>query len=111
ADKPWSAFSRYLGGARSVISINRDFRFTVDQALQVACHEGYPGHHTRNTLQTRSGDRPERSVQLTFSPESLASEAAAMLAADVAFSPEERLRLVRDRLFAAANLAPEGADA
>jgi hypothetical protein len=108
-DKPWSAFSRYLGGARSVIQINTDFRFTIDQALQVACHEGYPGHHTRNTLAAISARRPERTVQLTFSPESLDSEASAMLAADVAFSSEERLRIARDRLFPIAGLRPDGA--
>ena len=108
-DAPWSAFSRYLGGARSVIRINADFHFTMDQALQVACHEGYPGHHTLNTLRTLAGDRPERSVQLTFSPESLVSEASAMLASDVAFPPDERLRVVRDRLFPLANLPPDEA--
>jgi hypothetical protein len=110
-DKPWSAFSHYLGGGRGVIQINADFRLTIDQALQIACHEGYPGHHTRNTLRTSGsgGDRPERSVQLTFSPESLASEASAMLAADIAFSPDERLRVERDRLCPLANLPPAGA--
>ena len=112
-DKPWSAFSRYVGDGRSVIQINADFRFTVDQALQVACHEGYPGHHTRNALTApRRGattERPERSVQLMFSPEALVSEASAMLAADVAFSPDERLRVERDRLFPVAGLQPGGA--
>ena len=106
-NKPWSAFSRYLGGARSVIQINTDFRFTVDQALQVSCHEGYPGHHARNTLLTarpESGGWPERDVQLTFSPEALASEGAAMLAIDVAFPPAERVRVERDRLFPLADL-------
>ena len=90
-DKPWSAFSRYAGDGRSVLQINTDFRFTVDQALQVACHEGYPGHHARNVLRAPNRDDgvwPERLVQLTFSPESLASEASAMLAVDVAFPPE-----------------------
>ena len=112
-DRPWSAFSRYLGGARSVIQVNADFRFTIDQALQIACHEGYPGHHTRNTLRTSAGggERAERSVQLTFSAESLASEASAMLAADTAFLPDERLRVERDRLFPLASLAPDGAAA
>ena len=113
--KPWSAFSRYLGGARSVISINTDFRFTIDQALVVACHEGYPGHHTRNILMTSASDPagrwPERLVQLTFSPESLRSEASAMLAADAAFSPDERLRVERDRLCPIAHLPPAGAAA
>jgi hypothetical protein len=105
-NKPWAAFSRYLGGGRSTIQINADFRFTIDQALQVACHEGYPGHHARNTLTTAgdAGRWPERSVQLTFSPESLRSESAAMLAADVAFSPDARLRVERDRLFPIAGL-------
>ena len=57
-NKPWSAYSRYLGGAHSVLQINADFRFTVDQALEVACHEGYPGHHVRNVLRTRRGATP-----------------------------------------------------
>src|SRR4051812_25769413 len=71
-NKPWGAFSRYLGNGRSQIQINRDFQFTVDQALQIACHEGYPGHHARNAIRAASGAasrRPERLVQLTFSPE------------------------------------------
>jgi hypothetical protein len=113
-DKPWSAFSRYLGEARSVIQINTDFRFTVDQALQLACHEGYPGHHTRNTLvaprREAAGRVPERSVQLMFSPEALVSEAAAMAAADVAFSPSERVRVERERLFPLAGLLAADAE-
>jgi len=107
-DKPWSAFSRYLGDARSVVQINTDFLFTVDQALQVACHEGYPGHHVRNTLTAPRRDdagRPvERSIQLMFSPEALVSEASAMLAADAAFTKEERVRFLRERLFPLAGL-------
>ena len=112
-DKPWSAFSRYLGDGQSVIQINTDFRFTVDQALQVACHEGYPGHHTRNTLMAPRRDAsarpPERSIQLMFTPEGLESEASAMLAADVAFSTDERVRFVRERLFPLAGLDAAGA--
>jgi hypothetical protein len=110
-DKPWSAFSRYLGDARSVIQINTDFRFTVDQVLQTACHEGYPGHHTRNALMAprRDGQRAERSVQLTFAPEALASEAAAMLAVDAAFSTDARVAFVAGRLMPLAGLDPVGA--
>jgi hypothetical protein len=110
-DKPWAAFSRYLGGARSVIQINADFRFTIDQALQIACHEAYPGHHTRNLLIASSlddGRRPERAVQLMFSREALTSEATAMLAVDVAFPPAERVRVERERLFPLAGLHASG---
>ena len=114
-DKPWSAFSRYLGDGHSVLQLNADFRFTVDQVLEVACHEAYPGHHTRNTLtaprRATADTRPERTVQLMFSPEALVSEASAMLAADVAFAPAERVRVERDRLFPLAGLDPGTADA
>ncbi len=105
-DKPWSAFSRYLGGGQSRLLINSDFRFTVDQALQVACHEAYPGHHTRSTLKANSAEpgHQERLVQLMFSPDGLVSEASATLAADVAFSPAERERIERERLFPLAGL-------
>jgi hypothetical protein len=113
-DKPWGAFSRYLGDARSRIQINTDFQFTVEQVLQIACHEGYPGHHTRNTLQAPRRDAadgpPERSIQLMFTPEALESEGAAMLAADVAFPAEERARFVGDQLFPLAGLDRAGAD-
>ena len=110
-DKPWSAFSRYRGDGLSVIQINTDFRFTVDQALQIACHETYPGHHTRNVLNAprRDAGRPEQRVQMTFSPEALVSEGSAMLAADVAFPAADRVRVERDRLFPLAGLDPSGA--
>jgi hypothetical protein len=112
-DKPWSAFSRYGGDAHSTIQINTDFSFTVDQALQLACHEGYPGHHTRNTLamprRQATGVAPERSIQLMFTPEALESEASATLAADVAFSPEARLRVEQEQLFPLAGLPADDA--
>jgi len=113
-DKPWSAFSRYLGDARSRIQINSDFQFTVDQVLQLACHEGYPGHHVRNTLKAPRRDEvnraPERSVQLMFTPEGLDSEGSGMLAVDVAFHGDERVRFVRERLFPLAGLDASDAD-
>jgi hypothetical protein len=103
-NKPWGAFSRFLGGARSTIQVNTDFHFTVDQLLQIACHEGYPGHHVRNVLRESAPHGLENTVQLTFSQGSLLSEAAAMNAVDVAFSPAARVRLERERLFAIAGL-------
>ena len=107
-DKPWSAFSRYLGDHQTVIQVNTDYQFTVDQLLQLACHEGYPGHHTRSLLMASVPDEarnwPERWVQLTFSPGSLVSEASAMAAVDVAFSPDERARIEREQLFPLAHL-------
>lgn len=114
-NKPWSAYSRYMGGGHSVIQVNAEFRFTVDQALQVACHEAYPGHHTRNVLleaRRPAAERwPERWVQLTFSRASLESEAAALAAIDVAFTPAERVRIERDRLCPLAGISADGVEA
>jgi hypothetical protein len=111
--KPWSAFSRYLGHAHSVIQVNMDFPLTVDRVLNLACHEGYPGHHVFNTLRDRSlvqsMQRDEWFVQPTFSPQSFVSEAAASYAPDLAFRPEERLHIERDFLFPLAGVSPRDA--
>jgi hypothetical protein len=112
--KPWSAFSRYLGHAHSLIQVNLDAPVTVDDALELACHEGYPGHHVFNTLRDASlvqqGGLPEAQVQLTFSPQSYVSEAAAAYAPRMAFSPEERMRVEREVLFPAAGLSQREAE-
>jgi hypothetical protein len=106
--KPWSGFSRYLGHGHSVIQFNMDFPHTVDQLLTLACHESYPGHHVFNTLRDQSlveqGHQEEWQAQPTFSPQSLVSEAAASYAPEMAFSPEQRLRVERDVLFPLAGL-------
>jgi hypothetical protein len=111
-NKPWSAYSRYLGGGRSVVSVNRDFRFTVDRVLQVACHEAYPGHHVRNSLvdAMSHGTVPELMVQLLFSPRTLVAEGSAMYAPDIAFSDGERVVFEREQLFPAAGIAGEDAE-
>lgn len=100
---PWSAFSRYHGGAQSTISLNLDLPITVDDALELACHEGYPGHHVFNTLRDLSlvgtRHRAEAEVQLTFSPQSYVSEAAAAYAPRLAMPLPDRVRVERDVLF------------
>ena len=107
-NKPWSGYSFYQGNYRSVVEINTDYALTVDQVLQLACHETYPGHHVYNSLQeaklVRGRKMDELAVQPTFSPQSLVSEAAATLAIDVAFPPVDRLRFEREVLFPLAGL-------
>ena len=107
-NKPWSAFSRYQGNFRSLIQINTGLSLTVDQVLQLACHEGYPGHHTYNSVRelelVRRRHWPEAMVQPTFSPLSMASEAAATYAIELAFPERERTRFERDELFPLAGL-------
>ena len=105
-NKPWSGFSHYKGHFHSVIEVNADLGLTVDRALRLACHEGYPGHHVFNSLteQAAGGARIELSVQPTFSPQSYASEALATVGADIAFTDGERLKVERDVLFPMAGI-------
>jgi hypothetical protein len=107
-NRPWSAYSYYKGHYRSVIDFNADLGLTVDRALQLACHEGYPGHHAFNSLAeqnlAQAKHRVEWLVQPTFSPQSFLSEAAATVAGELAFSDAERLRIEEDVLFPLAGL-------
>jgi hypothetical protein len=111
-DLPWSAFTRYQGAYVSHIQVNAAMPLTVDRALDLACHEGYPGHHTINVLIDAAfgGRRVELLVQPLFSPQSLLHEAASSLAGSLAFTDAERLAFERDELFALAGLDPAGAD-
>ncbi|KAK0361202.1 hypothetical protein LTR94_024285, partial [Friedmanniomyces endolithicus] len=49
-DKPWSGYNYYQGGAVSKIEINADFPIYTERAIDLGCHEGYPGHHVYNAL-------------------------------------------------------------
>jgi hypothetical protein len=112
--KPWSAFSRYRGHAHTLIQVNMDYPLTVDRVLDLACHEGYPGHHVFNTLRdqalVQAGHRDEWLAQPTFSPQSFVSEAAASYAPTLAFQAAERLQIERDVLFPLAGLNPRDAE-
>ena len=111
--KPWSAFSTYVGQARSVIAVNTSYPLTVDRVLQLACHEGYPGHHLLNTTrdERRALGRPELGAVPLFSPEAFAAEAFASTAAAQVYTDAERLRFERDVLFPLAGLPSEDAEA
>jgi hypothetical protein len=109
-DLAWSAFTRYEGRATSRIRVNQALPLTVDRALDLACHEAYPGHHTIDTLlDARSAGRIEFVVRPLFSPQSLLHEAAASLAPSLAFPEDARVAFERDVLFPLAGLDPAGA--
>mgnify|MGYP001578322697 FL=1 len=44
-DKVWSGYNYYQGDSQSLIQINTDFPIHIDRAIDLASHEGYPGHH------------------------------------------------------------------
>jgi hypothetical protein len=112
--KPWSAYNWYQGGGTSVIQVNLDLPIAIDRALDLAAHEGYPGHHVYNALlEQRFAQVPpegrgwvEFTVYPLFSPQSLIAEGTANFGIEVAFPGEERLAFERDVLFPLAGLDP-----
>jgi hypothetical protein len=108
-DKPWSGYNWYKGDYRSVIQVNTDLPIFVDRALDLACHEGYPGHHVYNALLERLGRErgwPEFTVYPLFSPQSLIAEGSANYGVAVAFPGDERVAFERARIFPLAGLDP-----
>ena len=106
--KSWSGYNWYQGGYRSVIQVNTDLPIYVDRAIDLACHEGYPGHHAYNVLLEKHLVRDrgwvEFSVYALFSPQSLIAEGTANFGIDVAFPRAERLDFERRVIFPAAGL-------
>ena len=113
-DKPWSGYNYYQGNAASKIEINADFPIYTERAIDLGCHEGYPGHHVYNALleQTFVKERGwvEMSVYPLFSPMSLVAEGSANYGIDLAFPGEEGTAFEREVLFPLAGLDPSTAD-
>ena len=109
-DKPWGGYNWYQGGYRSLIQINTDLPVTIDRILELACHEGYPGHHVANVLFEQHGVKERGWVELTVaplrSPLALIMEGSANYGIPLAFSDEDRLRFERDTLFPLAGIDP-----
>lgn len=113
-DKPWSAYNWYKGNFTSRIEVNTDLPVYIDRAIDLACHEGYPGHHVYNVLLeqhlVQARGWVEFSVYPLFSPQSLIAEGTANYGIQVAFSDAERRAFERDTLFPLAGLDPARVD-
>ena len=112
--KSWSAYNWYKGNFTSVIQVNTDLPITIDRAIDLACHEGYPGHHVYNALLeehlVRGRGWVEFSIYPLFSPQSLIAEGTANFGIDVAFPGEAKTAFERDKLYPLAGLDPATAD-
>jgi hypothetical protein len=102
--KSWSGYNYYLGNYRSRIEINTDLPIRLGRAIDLGCHEGYPGHHVLNLLQeeklAKGKGWAEYTVQPLYSPQSILSEGSANYGIDLAFPGERKPR------YEAAVLAP-----
>ena len=113
-DKPWSGYNWYKGGYHSVIQVNTSLPIYIDRAVDLACHEGYPGHHVYNALLEQHLVRERGWVEFTvyalFSPQSLIAEGSANYGIEMAFPGDERTAFERSTLFPLAGLPPDRAD-
>ena len=107
-NKSWSGYNWYQGHYRSIIQVNTDLPIYADRAIDLACHEGYPGHHVYNVLLekilVRDRGWVEFSVYPLHSPQSLIAEGSANYGIDVAFPKPERLQFERSVIFPTAGL-------
>lgn len=109
-DKPWSGYNWYQGDYESLIEVNTDQPIYIDRAVDLGCHEGYPGHHVWNAYLEREllngAGWIEYSVYPLFSPLSLMAEGSANFGIELAFPGDEKADFEREVLFPLAGLDP-----
>jgi len=115
SEKPWNAYNWYEGDYHSLIQLNTSLPIYIGDAVGLACHEGYPGHHVNNILWERDLLRGRGWVEFSlyplFGPQSLVNEGSAEYGIRMAFPGAERGAFERDELFPLAGLDPARADA
>lgn len=108
--KSWSGYNWYKGNSHSLIQINTDLPIFIDRAIDLACHEGYPGHHVYNVLLeqrlVKEKGWVEFSIYPLFSPQSLIAEGSANFGIEVAFPGDERIEFEKKVLFPLAGIDP-----
>ena len=113
-DKPWSGYNWYKGDYFSLIQINTDLPIYIKRAVDLGCHEGYPGHHTYNILLERDLQKGRGWMEFTinplYGPQSPISEGSANFGIDMAFPGNERAIFEKEVLFPLAGLGPGEAD-
>ncbi|MCK6542763.1 hypothetical protein L6Q79_08790 [bacterium] len=113
-NKPWSGYNWYKGGAYSLIQVNTDLPIFIDRAVDLACHEGYPGHHVYNALLEKTLVRDRGWIEFTvyplFSPQSLIAEGSANYGIEMALPGAERMKFEKEVLFPLAGIDAKRVD-
>lgn len=105
-----AAWHSYEGGDASTLEVNPEAVAEVGTSLDMACHEGYPGHHAQ--FLSEAAVHPgqplalEDRLILTRSPDQLLREAAAEYGVELALPPDARTAFLRDSLFPLAGFDP-----
>ena len=86
----------------------------AERATDLACHEGYPGHHVYNAKLEENLYRKNGWVEISlyplFSPQSFIAEGSANYGIKLAFPGRQQMYYVRDHLLPAAGIDTTGFD-
>ena len=91
-DVAWRVDARYLGAGDSVVRANLDSPLTLATMVEIAAHEGYPGHHAEAVVKAEllaMDGHDELGLITALSPQALVSEGIAGFAREVVMSDQE----------------------
>lgn len=106
----WAAFSRPTGPRASELWVARRGGADAAHLLQLAAHEGTPGHHAQHVLASAAlvdgRGWTERALHPGFGPHRLFAEGAAEAGAALLLPEEVRIRVLAEVLLPAASQSP-----
>ncbi|MEA3066402.1 MAG: hypothetical protein QOJ27_2863, partial [Sphingomonadales bacterium] len=106
--KSWGGYNWYKGDSNSLIQVNTDLPIRIGRAVDLGCHEGYPGHHVYNALLEEKLARGLGWVEFTiyplYSPQSFIAEGSANYGIELAFPGDEQLAFETRVLYPLAGL-------
>lgn len=109
-DVPFGGRSVYLGDGQSILQVNTRVSMTFDAVVELACHEGYPGHHVQNVLLDKHLVQDRGWVEYTLDPlysaGALIAEGAATYGVELAFPADELRQFKADVLLPLAGIDP-----
>ncbi|NLR75732.1 hypothetical protein [Leeia aquatica] len=107
-DKVWGGYNWYLGQGHSLVEVNTDFPMPLARAIDLACHEAYPGHHVQSSLieleLVQQRGWMEYAAFPLYSPLSCLAEGAANYGILLAFPGDSRIQFEREVLCPLAGL-------
>ena len=108
--KPWGGYNFYLGGNHSRIEINTDLPVRLSRAVDLGCHEGYPGHHAYNVLLEQKLVKGRGWIEFTvyplYSPQSFIAEGSANYGIHLTFPGKQMSDFVSGTLAPIAGFDP-----
>jgi hypothetical protein len=111
--KSWGGYNWYKGDSNSLIQVNTDLPIRLSRAVDLGCHEGYPGHHVFNMLLEEKLEKGrgwvEYSIYPLYSPQSLIAEGSANYGIELAFPGDDQLAFETSTLYPLAALPTAGA--